>query len=683
MDIGGTFTDVALELNGRYITTKRLTTPAEPEKGFLASISQILAETGVREKDIGLIIHGTTLATNALIERKGARTALLTTEGQRDSLEMAYENRFDQYDIYADRPAPLVPRYLRWPVFERLDWQGEVLRPLDEGSVADLIPMIENQGIESLAIGFIHAYANPEHERRAAAIVRRALPDLPISLSSQVCPEIREYERLSTTCANAYVQPMMARYLMRLERSLAAMGFACPFLMMTSSGSLATLDTMIRYPIRLVESGPAGGAILASRLARECGLDRVVSLDMGGTTAKICLIDDAEPLLSRTFEVARAYRFLKGSGLPIKVPVIEMVEIGAGGGSIAHVESLGRMNVGPQSTGSDPGPACYDHGGSSPTVTDADLILGRIDPARFAGGTIGLSLKNAQDSIARDIGDPMRLDKTQAAYAISELVDENMANAARVHAIEWGKELSGRTMIAFGGSAPLHAARLAEKLGIDRVIIPKDAAVGSAIGFLSAPIAFEVVRSRYFRLDRFDCQTVNDLFEDMQREARGIVRLGAPTGELVESRTAYMRYVGQGHEVSVELPVRAFGESDTDSLRRSFEATYRALYNRFIPNADIEVLSWALTISAVAPEPKSLGEQTSLDSAPAPDGYRGVVDSSGAECPDTALYQRSDLAPGASIDGPALIVEDQTTTVVSSLFRAMVNRRGDLVLQRV
>ncbi len=683
MDIGGTFTDVALELNGRYITTKRLTTPAEPEKGFLASISQILAETAVQEKDIGLIIHGTTLATNALIERKGARTALLTTEGQRDSLEMAYENRFEQYDIYADRPAPLVPRYLRWPVDERLNWKGEVLRPLDEGSVADLIPMIENHGIESLAIGFIHAYANPEHEQRAAAILRQAFPDLPISLSSQVCPEIREYERLSTTCANAYVQPMMARYLMRLEHSLSAMGFACPFLMMTSSGSLATLDTMIRYPIRLVESGPAGGAILASRLARECGLDQVVSLDMGGTTAKICLIDEAEPLLSRTFEVARAYRSLKGSGLPIKVPVIEMVEIGAGGGSIAHVESLGRMNVGPQSAGSDPGPACYDRGGSSPTVTDADLIMGRLDPAHFAGGSIRLSLKNAEDSIARDIGDPMRLDKTQAAYAISELVDENMANAARVHAIEWGKELSGRTMIAFGGAAPLHAARLAEKLGIDQVIIPKDAAVGSAIGFLSAPIAFEVVRSRYLRLDKFDCQTVNDLFEDMQQEARGIVRLGAPTGELLESRTAYMRYVGQGHEVSVGLPLRAFGESDADSLRRSFEATYRALYNRFIPNADIEVLSWALTISAVAPEPKSFGEHTSLDSAPAPDGYRGVVDSSGADCLDTALYQRCDLAPGASIDGPALIIEDQTTTVVSSLFKAMVNPRGDLVLQRV
>ena len=682
-DIGGTFTDVALAVDGRGVTAKVLTTPANPEEGVIAGVSKVLADAGIEPRNVVSIIHGTTLVTNALIERKGAKTALIVTEGHRDSVEMAYENRFEQYDMYADRPPPLVPRYLRWPVRERLDWKGEVLRPLDEGSVEALIPEIDKHGVESVSIGLLHAYANPAHERRVAAILRVAMPDLPISLASEVCPEIREYERQSTTCANAYVQPMMARYLTALEQRLGEIGLTCPCLLMTSGGSLTTIETAIRFPIRLAESGPAGGVILASRLARESGLDKVVSFDMGGTTAKICLIDDGEPLLSRTFEVARAHRFMKGSGLPIKIPVIEMVEIGAGGGSIARVDALKRINVGPESAGAEPGPACYERGGASPTVTDADVVLGRIDPPRFAGGSMRLAVDEAEESIAREVGAALGMDATVAAFAISEIVDENMANAARVHAIEWGKEISQRTMIAFGGAAPLHAVRVADKLGIDRIIVPRDAGVGSAIGFLSAPVAFEVVRSRYLRLADFDPAIANDLYGEMRDEAYRIVRLGAPDTELGEVRKAYMRYVGQGHEIAVELPARTLEAEDAQTLRDAFEAAYGALFGRVIPDAGIEVLSWALRVSSVVPDVEPVPPVVAQMEPPEPGEYRRIFDPATARRVDAAVYRRSELAPSMRVAGPALVIEDQTTTVVSPEFSATVNARGDIVLDRV
>jgi len=682
IDIGGTFTDLALEAGTTRHTAKLLTTPAAPEEAVLEGIAGLLAETGLAPGQISLIIHGTTLATNALIERKGARTALITTEGLRDSLEMAYENRFEQYDIDADRPPPLVPRHLRWPVGERLDWRGDVLRPLDEASVAALIPEIARQGIEAVAIGLIHAYANPAHELRVAEILREAYPDLPLSLSCEVCPEIREYERQSTTCANAYVQPVMARYLKELDRRLRALGFACPFLLMTSGGGLTSLETAIRFPIRLVESGPAGGAILAARIARECGLDRVVSFDMGGTTAKLCLIDDASPLLSRAFEVARAYRFIKGSGLPIRIPVIEMVEIGAGGGSIARIDALKRIAVGPDSAGSDPGPACYGRGGSEPTVTDADLVLGRIEPESFAGGAVPLVPEASGTALERTVGGQLNLTRPLAAFAVSEMVDENMANAARVHAIEWGKEVSRRTLIAFGGAAPLHAARLAEKLEIDRVVVPTGAGVGSAIGFLKAPIAYEVVRSRYLRLSAFDPGFANAVMAEMHREALAIVRLGAPEAALTETRTAFMRYAGQGHEITVELPGRELTVADAAMLEASFDAAYTRLYGRIIPDLDIEILSWTLTLATTVPDPAPLAEPKGDQPPPRESGRRPVFDPARTDFVDTPVYRRAALAPGSRIEGPALIVEDQTTTVVGAAFDATVNGLGYIVLER-
>ncbi len=495
VDIGGTFTDVALERGDKRWSAKILTTPDAPERAVIEVIHRVLGEAGLCPADLSIIIHGTTLATNALIERKGAKTALLTTEGFRDTIEIRHENRFEQYDVNIDLPPPLVPRRLRFPVRERVDAQGRVLVPLDEAGVAALAERLAAQGVEAAAIGFLHSFTNPAHERRAGAILARRLPEVPVTLSSDVSPEMREYERFSTACANAYVQPLIGRYLGNLETLLRREGFVCPLFLMLSGGGLTAVETAIRFPVRLVESEPAGGAIFAAEIARQCRLDKVLSYDMGGTTAKICLIDDLKPQTSRAFEVARIYRFKRGSGLPLRIPVIEMVEIGAGGGSVARVDRLKRITVGPDSAGADPGPACYGRGGTAPTVTDADLMLGRIDPAGFSGGRMALDRGAAEAALRHEVTDPLALPVELAALGVSEIVDENMANAARVHAIESGKDARGRTLVAFGGAAPLHAARLAEKLGLDRVLVPSYAGVGSAVGFLRAPIAYEIVRS--------------------------------------------------------------------------------------------------------------------------------------------------------------------------------------------
>ena len=717
VDVGGTFTDVALEpgagagasaAGGGVVTAKVLTTPRAPEEGVVAAVGQAIRDAGIGAGDIGLLIHGTTLATNALIERTGAKTALLVTEGFRDSVEMALENRFEQYDISIDRPPPLVPRHLRWPVTERVNYRGEVLVPLDEDSVHALVPRFERHGIEAVAVGLLHSYANPAHEQRVGEILGEARPDLRITLSSEVCPEIREYERQSTACANAYVQPRMSGYLTRLELELRSLGLRCPLLLMTSGGGLTTLANATRFPIRLVESGPAGGAILATEIARECGSESAVSFDMGGTTAKICLVDGYEPQTTRTFEVARAYRNLKGSGLPVRIPAIEMVEIGAGGGSIAAVDEMGRLNVGPASAGADPGPACYGLGGEKPTVTDADVVLGRIDPDEFAGGSIGLDSARAGAALRGDVGDPLDLADPLAALSVSEMVDENMANAARVHAVEWGKDISARTMIAFGGAAPLHAARLAQKLDVGRVIVPTGAGVGSAIGMLRAAVSYEVVRSRYLRLADFDPGAVNALLSEMHEEARAVVVAGAggDGGGLDEARHAYMRYVGQGHEIVVPLPVRPLAAGDGETLAEAFDAEYARLYGRTIPGQEREVLSWTLTVAArkPAPPPSPEGEEEEGAAAPsAPPRPGGPASGNGpgdgpdstaragrrlfdpilADYVDAAVHRREELAPEAALAGPAVIVENQTTTVIPDGFRATVNPFGYLVLELV
>ena len=684
VDIGGTFTDVVLERpEGGRVTTKLLTTYPHPGEAVLEGIGKVMREAGLSPGQVGLIIHGTTLATNALIERSGAVTALFTTEGHRDALEMAHEDRFEQYDVMIDRPRPLVPRYLRLPVRERMDRNGRVLIPLDESSVEAALGVLDEHGVESVAIGYLHAFVNPDHEQRTAEILSARRPGLSITLASEVCPEIREFERLSTACANAYVRPLMAGYLERLNGELAALGIGCPFLLMTSGGGLTTLETAARFPIRLVESGPAGGAILARQVAREAGLDRVLSFDMGGTTAKLCLIDDFEPLTSRSFEVDRVYRFKKGSGLPVRIPVIEMVEIGAGGGSIAQVDKLGRIQVGPESAGSEPGPASYGRGGERPAVTDADVRLGRIVTNTFAGGAFKLDVPAADAALQSGVAESLQLDIDSAAFGVSEVVDENMAAAARTHAAEFGMDLGQRDMVAFGGAAPLHAARLGDKLGVNRIIVPTEAGVGSAVGFLLAPIAYEVVRSRHQLLSELDTSVVNGLMEDMRSESLAVVRQGTSRKDLAVTRHAYMRYVGQGHEIPVSLPLGTYDESHVEAFRRAFEAAYVRLYGRIIEGVDIEVLSWTLMISAPRQEADERPENGSgIRAIPEPEGKQQLFDPPSERRVDAPVFRRAALLPGNCIAGPALITEDQTTTVVSSNYRAEIDARGYIVMTR-
>ncbi len=677
VDIGGTFTDLVLSVGDATTSSKLLTTPDAPARAVIEGARAILAEAGVAASSLDLVIHGTTLATNALIERKGARTALITTRGFRDSIEIAYEHRFQQYDLYMDRPAPLVSREWRLEVTERLAADGTVLLPLDESDIAGLVEILRQERIEAVAISFLHAYINPAHEEQARALLAAAMPDLSITISSEVCREIREYERTSTTVANAYVLPLMDRYIAAMRAGLTEMGATCPLLLMMSSGGVCTVETARRFPVRLVESGPAGGVILARRIAAMGGYDRALSFDMGGTTAKITLIDDFTPQQSRHFEVARAYRFAKGSGIPVRIPVIDMVEIGAGGGSIARVDELRRIVVGPDSAGSEPGPAGYGRGGEAATVTDADVILGRVDSRRFAGGKIRLEPRRSHNAIAASVATPLGIGVEEAARGISEIVDENMASAARVHAVENGKDTAERTLIAFGGAAPLHAVRLARKLGITRVVIPRDAGVGSALGFLHAPIAYEVVRTFLVRLDRLEADTIDKLFDGMREEAAAVVRLGAPSGDLVETRTAYMRYRGQGHEIAVPLPASGL---DPAALRAAFDQTYGRLFGRIIPKLEVEAVTWTLSLSQPSEQAAQQAAPPAAD-PPEPGDHWRIVDSGSGETVDALVFERSRLAPGMQLSGPLAIVEAGTTTIIPSDFTARIAADGEIVIE--
>jgi N-methylhydantoinase A len=650
VDIGGTFTDVVLERGEERLTRKVLTTAGRPEEGVLDGARRVLAEANLHFSDIAVFIHGTTLATNAIIERRGARTALIATQGFRDVLEIATESRYDQYDLTIEKPRPLVPRALRLTVPERVDVNGTVRLALDEAAVAAHAGFLRHNDIESIAVCFLHAYANPAHERRAGAILREALPALAVTLSCEVCPEIREYERTSTAVANAYVQPLMDGYLGRMDAALREQQFRGALCLITSGGGLTSLETARRFPVRLVESGPAGGAIFAAQVAARANERKALSFDMGGTTAKIALIEDFEPRSARVYEVDRAARFLKGSGLPVRIPVIEMVEIGAGGGSIAGVDALGRV------------------------------VLGLIDPQAFAGGTIALETSRAYAALARDVGAPLALSAETAAYAVHEMVCETMAGAARVHAVERGAATGEHTLIAFGGAAPLHAARVAEKIGAARVVVPPHAGVGSAIGFLAAPVSYEIVRSRHMRLDRFDAAAVSGLLADMAREAHSRAKSGARGAPLSERRLAYMRYVGQGHEIAVPLPERDMTSDDAPGLREAFEREYAALFKRPIPGAAIETLSWSVLVSTAPrrPQPAPAVERY----AAAANGTRRVFDGRAGQSVEVPLYRRERLPPGARVSGPAIIAEDATSTFVSASFDAHIDAAGCIVMNR-
>ena len=685
VDIGGTFTDVALECGDKQFTTKTLTTKSQPETGVLAGIETVLTQAKINPSQVETIIYGTTLATNLLIERRGAPVALVTTLGFRDVVEMRNENRFEQYDINIELPTPLVPRSQRLVVSERIGADGRILKPLNEDEVRALIPHLLEKEIQSVAVGFLHSYRNNSHEQRAREIICAEAPELDVTLSSEVSPEMREFERISTACANAYVQPLMSRHLGSLASQLRTQGLDCPLFLMLSGGGITTLETAIRFPVRLVESGPAGGAIFSSFIASQLGLSRVLSYDMGGTTAKVCLIDDGEPHTSRTFEVAREYRFLKGSGIPINIPVIEMVEIGAGGGSIADVDSMNRIRVGPESADSEPGPASYDLGGTAPTVTDADLLLGRLNPENFAGGSIRLNVENASKALDSVIGSKLGFKTSHTALGVSEIVDENMSNAARVHAIESGVDIETYTIVAFGGAAPIHAARLAEKLNIQKIVIPPGAGVGSALGFLQAPVSYEVIRSYYQRLDDLDYHGINQLLHSMRKEATDVVEPGAQGQKTREIRTAFMRYIGQGHEVSVEIPVK-LEEAELDSqssgrLTIAFETEYTRLYGRTIPSLEIEILTWSLLVSTKGSDGRAI-KMSAKSYAPDTTEFRKLMDAESGEFNDAAVYDRLSLAPGAKIEGPAIITESDTATVITRRFEGQVTDGGYMIFER-
>ncbi len=665
VDIGGTFTDVVLEHGGESFSTKVLTTYIAPENAIIDGMHQVLAKANVAPSDIGQIIHGTTLATNALIERRGAKTALITTNGFRDVIEMRTESRFEQYDLNLNLPEPLLARQMRYTVTERVDATGAVLIPLDRSEVEAVVDTVAAAGYESVAIGLMHSYLNDAHEQMVAEVVAEKMPDAMISISSEVSPQMREYERFNTVVANAYIKPLMKSYLGRLEGRLKDEGVDCNIFLMHSGGGIISIENAADFPVRLVESGPAGGAVFAAHIAARYGLDKVLSFDMGGTTAKICLIKNQTPKTSRVFEVARTYRFKKGSGMPISIPVIDMVEIGAGGGSLAHVDSMRQIRVGPESAGSEPGPACYGRGGDKPAVTDADLVLGKLDGDNFAGGSIKLHQDQSAAALETVLGAPLEMDAHTAAFGLAEVVDENMANAARVHAVENGEDLSEYTMIAFGGAAPLHAGRLCEKLGVERLLVPEGAGVGSAIGFLRAPFSFEANRSVYMKLSDFDGTRIQDLLSDLQAEATGFVRNCDADAEILSEFKVYMRYTGQGWEIPIVLSAEQAMNPQAETFERLFEEDYAKLFGRTVTGLDIEITVWSVN-ATTPPEQVAQVAQHKAGKTAVMNGKRSFFDPAKEEFVHCYKYDRTRLEVGGFIEGPGVIFEDETTIIIPS-----------------
>ena len=663
VDIGGTFTDVVLECGAEQYSTKVLTTYAAPEDAIITGMHQVCEKAGVKPSQIEQIIHGTTLATNALIERRGAKTALITTEGFRDVIEMRTESRFEQYDLNLSLPDPLLPRQMRFTVPGRMSAKGEILVDLDRKDVEAVVERIAKAGFESVAVGLIHSYLNAAHEELVREVIAEKLSHVSVSISSEVSPQMREYERFNTVVANAYIKPLMASYLGRLEDRLRGEGVDCCIFLMHSGGGIISIQNAAEFPVRLVESGPAGGAVFAAHIAARYGLDKVLSFDMGGTTAKICLINHQTPKTSRVFEVARSYRFKKGSGMPISIPVIDMVEIGAGGGSLAHVDSMQQIRVGPESAGSEPGPACYGQGGTRPGVTDADLILGKLDPENFAGGSIKLHQDNSKIALAKHVGDTLEMDAVEAAFGVAEVVDENMANAARVHAVENGEDLSEYTMIAFGGAAPLHAARLCEKLGVERLLVPPGAGVGSAIGFLRAPFSFEANRSVYMKLSDFDAEKIKALLTDLRDEATGFVRTCDEASQILSEFKVYMRYTGQGWEIPIPLQEDQAMNPDAATFESRFKEEYTKLFGRPVAGMDIEITVWS--VNATTPQKQvPLIPQTDGNATAVSNGTRHVFDAAVGTHLKANVIDRGAMTAGQRANGPAVLVEAETTIIV-------------------
>jgi N-methylhydantoinase A len=682
IDIGGTFTDMLLVAeDGAAVIGKTLTTPGDPSRAVENALRPALQNGGVKAGDRGTLIHGTTLVTNALIERKGAPTALLTTEGFRDAVEIGREHRYELYDLNLDLPRPLVPRHLRFDVPERMAADGSVLKPLNEVFIRRLVTELRDKGIKAIGVCYLNSFRNPAHERRSAEIIAEVAPDIRVSLSSEVVAEIREFQRTSTTLANVYVQERVANYLGQLQRRLDQIGFTGGFFVMLSSGGIATPETSARFPVRLLESGPAAGALAAAHAGALSGHRDLLSFDMGGTTAKLCVIEDGQPLKTHEFEVDRVYRFRKGSGLPVRIPVIDMIEIGAGGGSIARVDSMGLLKVGPDSSGADPGPVCYRQGGSEATVTDADLVLGYLDPGYFLGGQMELDIDGARRALGR-LGERLNMSVEQVAWGIHQIVNENMANAARAHLGERGKDPRRMPMYAFGGAGPVHGYRVAEILRLPALISPFGAGVGSTFGLLAAPLAFDFVRSAYSRLDNLDWNFANGLLQEMAEDGRKILENSGLTGsEIHYQRTADMRYVGQGHEVSVPLPDGVLNDNHLPQITAAFEEIYRGLYGRKGPDVPLEVINWRVIASGPRPEMNLKLPRKSSGGAQARKGSRRAYFPENGGWVETAVYDRYALSPGTTLNGPAIVEERESTLIIGPRGGGRVDESLNVVVE--
>ncbi len=681
VDIGGTFTDVCvLGADGIVAVGKTLTTHTEPAAGVEAVLQETLSTHRLDPAAISSVVHGTTLVTNALIERTGSRTALITTAGFRDVVEMGREHRYELYDLDLELPRPLVPRWLRFDVTERMYADGSVAVPLDRRRVATLARELADAGVEAVAVCFLHSHTNPAHEREAREVIQETAPQLRVALSSEVNPEIREYERASTTLANVYVQALVEDYLADLQRRLRRVGLGPEPRIMLSNGGVATIETARRFPIRMLESGPAGGALGAVAFGRAAGRDDQLSFDMGGTTAKVCIIEDGRPLVTHAFEVDRVYRLRAGSGLPVRAPVIDMIEIGAGGGSIARVDALGLVSVGPDSAGSEPGPVSYGRGGTACTVTDADVVLGYLDPDRFLGGRMSLDVDAAADAIRTQVAQPMAISVPQAAWGVHATVNENMANAARVHAVERGQDPARLPMLVFGGNGPVHGPGVAQALGSDTVVVPPAAGVLSALGFLAAPLSIDFVHSWHTELGAVTTQDAATVLQNLAEQGGQVLReSGVAAGDIVFSRSLEMRFVGQGNEI--EVPVPEPGDGWQASVQQAFADQYRERFGAVAPrHVDAEIISWRVTARGPEPDARlrlsppdahsvsSVGERAAY--FPQEDGYV-----------QTPVYDRYRLPPDAKVHGPALVEEDESTLVLAPGMTGTVGKDGSIVVR--
>ena len=685
-DIGGTFTDFVLVdiASGAVRTYKTLTTPRDPSRAVMEGWRALVDQADVGAESVEMAVHGTTLITNALIEREGAQTGLITTKGFRDVLEMRKEMRYDIYDLLITLPEPLVPRPLRLEVDERVTASGEVLRPLDLAELEPIAHKLRKEGVEAVAVCFLHSYRNPVHERAAGEWLRQRIPGIAVSISSEVAPEIREYERTSTTVSNAYVQPLAETYLRSIGEQLRGEGFEHNLYLMLSSGGIQTLETAARFPIRLVESGPAAGVLAAVFYGKLIGESDLVSFDMGGTTAKMCLIKDGQAAMASTFEIARVHRFKRGSGLPVQVRSIELIEIGAGGGSIARVDELGLLKVGPSSAGAEPGPACYGLGGTQPTVTDADLVLGYLNPDNFLGGRMALSLEAAEEAIRSVIAEPMGISLLDAAWGIHQVVNENMTAATRIHVAERGADVRRMRMIAFGGAGPVHADAIARALKMRGTIIPSSAGVTSALGFLTAPASFELARSVGGPLKESRLDELERVFRVLADEGRALLAgAGVSEQEMRFVRQADLRHAGQGHDIVLELPYAHLHGVDVErDLQPLFYERYENVFGHAHRHLSLEIVTCRVTASGPVPA-LAIETEEDTEALPVEQAIRDVRDAYFREAGGfvaTPAYERARLTPGATFTGPAVVEEKDSTAVVGPRATVVVDRFLNLIV---